>query len=96
MARVFLTIILPLLLPTLLYATWVMWTRRATGRSAVPPLDSLPWLWLATAGIVLTAGMLTLISLRVGSSGEGVYVPPRVINGTIVPGHLEPAVPAPR
>jgi hypothetical protein len=84
MGRVFLTIIVPLLLPTALYA---LWRGLAGQRINVPAV----WLWLAVAGLALASAMLVFVSVDFGAPKEGVYVPPHVNDsGTIVPGRIEP------
>lgn len=89
MLRVFLTIILPLLLPTVLYLLWISTLGSPEERGAVR-WTTLPWVWLAGAGVVLLAIVLVVVTVHFGSSQEGVYVPPRWQNGRIVPGHIEP------
>src|SRR5207302_4332 len=49
MLRVFLTVVLPLLLPTALYLLWVATFGAEPGRSAVR-WTAVPWVWLAGAG----------------------------------------------
>lgn len=88
--RIFLTIVLPLLLPTLLYVLWLVTARRAQ-LAGPQPWRALPWPWLAAAGVIATALLLFYLRVNLGGSGQGVYVPPRYIDGRIVPGHLEPA-----
>jgi len=85
MGRVFLTIIVPLLLPTALYAA---------GRVLVGKQINVPavWIWLAVAGLALASAMLILVSVDFGAPKEGQYVPPQVApGGAIVPGHIKQA-----
>jgi hypothetical protein len=89
MLRVFFTIVLPLLLPTLLYLLWLS----ATGSSqegVVISWTTVPWIWLAGAGAVLLAIVLVVVTVHFGSSQEGVYVPPRWEGDRVIPGHIEP------
>lgn len=86
MARVFLTIIIPLLLPTALYALW----RALPGRGPVLPVA---WVWLLVAGLGLVALTLIVVSLDFGVPNDGTYVPPHVSDGKVVPGHFAPAQP---
>jgi len=89
MIRVALTILLPLLLPLALYTAW----RVLMGRVALTE-SVTAWIWLVVAGLMLAS--LTLIALNVNFGGgrEGVYVPPHVgEDGSVVPGHVEPAKP---
>jgi len=89
MLRVLLTIVLPLLLPTVLYLAWL---RAAHWSQAEGDIHwaALPWIWLGGAGILLLALVLFVVSVHYGTSTQGVYVPPTYENGRIVPGHIEP------
>jgi hypothetical protein len=102
MLRVFLTIVLPLVLPTALYLVWLRVAHWLPGGSppGSPPESqhgewvqwaALPWVWLAGAGVLLLALMLFVVTVHFGTSQPGTYVPPRWENGRIVPGHIEPA-----
>ena len=90
MGRVILTIVVPLLLPTALYAVW----RSALGRGVTVPSW---WAWLVIAGLSLACLVLIVLTVDFGGPREGTYVPPHVSDGTVVPGHVEPghAAPAP-
>ncbi len=50
MSRALLTVILPLLLPTVLYLLWAFAMRRAEVGKLGDLLRGLPWLWLSSAG----------------------------------------------
>jgi Family of unknown function (DUF6111) len=89
MPRALLTIVLPLLLPTALYLVWVTTLRRPQ-QNGVALWTALPWMWLAGAGIALLAIVLFVVTVHFGAPQEGVYVPPHLQNGHIVPGHIEP------
>jgi hypothetical protein len=99
MLRVFLTIVLPLVLPTLLYLVWVRvahWgsaegSQQGSERGETVRWAALPWVWLAAAGALLLALTLFVVTVHFGTSQTGPYVPPRWENGRIVPGHIEPA-----
>lgn len=96
MSRAFLTVILPLLLPTALYLLWALAMRRAQAVEIGDLLRSLPWPWLAAAGVALVMAVLILVAFGFGRSADTAhYVPPRTVDGKIVPGHIEPG-PAPR
>jgi hypothetical protein len=92
MPRILLTIVLPLLLPTVLYLLWLTVLRPARHDGATQ-WAALPWLWLAGAGVVLVAIVLLVVTVHFGVSQEGVYVPPRWQNDHIIPGHIEPKSP---
>ena len=95
MTRVFLTIALPLLAPTLLYLLWLVATERApiTGPES---WRALPWPWLLGVGVVLAALLLYVVMVGLGGPVQGTYVPPRYIDGRVVPGHVVPPPPAQR
>jgi hypothetical protein len=92
MVRVFLTIVLPLLLPTALYLLWVR-TLGAADDGRATAWNSVPWVWLAVAGTILLAGVLLVVAVGFGTAQQGVYVAPRYVNGHIIPGHIEPQPP---
>jgi Family of unknown function (DUF6111) len=89
MLRVFLTIVLPLLLPTALYLLWIGILGSPQEGGAMSWM-AVPWIWLAGAGAVLLAIVLLVVTVHFGSPQEGVYVPPRWQGDQIVPGHIEP------
>ena len=93
MLRVFLTIVLPLLLPTALYLLWIStFGTEDGGRNAVR-WTTVPWIWLAGAGALLLAIVLFVLTVHFGAPQEGVYIPPRWEGGRIIPGHVEPRMP---
>lgn len=87
--RVFLTIVLPLLLPTAIYLLWVAVVSGPHEGTAIS-WAAMPWVWLAGAGALLLAVVLVVVTVHFGSPQEGVYVPPRLEDGQIVPGHIQP------
>ncbi len=91
MMRILLTYVVPLLLPAALYILYVIVARRILSwrGEAAAQLRRLPWLWLAAAGVVLMGISLAAYSLSTGGDSHRAYVPPRVEDGKIVPGHLE-------
>ncbi len=90
--RVALTVILPLLLPSILYFAYV-----ALARGEPREARAAPWFWLAGSGLLLAIAALILVSSLEGAEPGSVYHPPREVDGRIVPGHFgpgeEPAVP---
>jgi hypothetical protein len=89
MLRVFLTIVLPLAIPTGIYVAWLVVVERVQRDGAVH-WAVLPWVWLAGAGVLLLAIVLFAVNLHFGTAQTGTYVPPRWENGRIFPGHVEP------
>jgi hypothetical protein len=97
MGRIFLEFLLPLLLPTVLYLLWVRAERsriERLGRGEPPRWQDAPFLWLALMGVVLAGAVLMALHFAGGAGTEGVYVPPRLIDGQVVPGHVDPRPPA--
>lgn len=85
MLRVILFMLLLFALPFAAYAAWV-WLRRQPLGGGV--FDDAPNLWLAVAGLVFAiAGFLAFADFDRGGT-EGVYVPPHMEDGKIVPGRL--------
>lgn len=89
MLRVFLTIILPLLLPTAIYVGWLLVLQWSTQGETVR-WTALPWIWLAVAGVVLLALVLFIVTVHFGEPESGRYVPPRYEGGRVVPSQIEP------
>jgi hypothetical protein len=89
MLRVFLTIVLPLVLPTALYLVWVSFFGETRDGGALS-WTAMPWIWLAGTGVVLLAIVLFVVTVSFGEPQEGLYVPPRWEDGRIIPGHIEP------
>ena len=89
--KLFLTKILPLLVPLAIYAGWLIHAHRrahALG-TARPNVRDAPWpIMLLTGLAVLIAGMIAL-GLFTGEKPGGVYVPPHMENGKIIRGHVE-------
>jgi Family of unknown function (DUF6111) len=81
MGRVFLTIVVPLLLPTALYAAWRVMAGKQVNVPAV-------WVWLVIAGLVLASLTLVALSVDFGEPRNGLYVPPHVNGDTVVPGRV--------
>ncbi len=89
--RVFLTQILPLLLPLAIYLIWVRRARRnslATG-AGMPAARDAPWLWMVGAALAALAAGTVLLALTTGEEPGGTYIPPHVEDGEIVPGRIE-------
>jgi hypothetical protein len=92
MSREILTLVVPLVLPTLLYFAWLRLMRWSEVGDVVV-WHKLPWVWLVATGVALTALVLFVVTVGFGNPVPGTYVPPRVENGHIVPGHIVPVKP---
>ncbi|HTC18758.1 MAG TPA: DUF6111 family protein [Stellaceae bacterium] len=86
MIRVALTILLPLLAPTALYFLWYY----AFGRKAESSAAHRPWTWLVIAGLAAAAAVLFTVGIDAGGDRGGLYVPPHVEGGAVVPGQVVP------
>lgn len=84
--RAFLQIILPLLLPALLYLLWAV---IMSGRRMPEWWATAPWPWIGLCGAVLLAISLTWWALVGGKPPGGVYHPPEYRDGHIVPSYIE-------
>lgn len=90
MTRVLIQYTLPLVLPFVLYVAYLYFGRRRRGgEGPLLVLDQVPWLPLLGAGVLLVAVTVGLLAWIGGVSPDMEYVPPRVINGRIVPGHFK-------
>ncbi|MGQ9371868.1 DUF6111 family protein [Azospirillum sp. ST 5-10] len=79
--RLLLTVLLPLLAPTLLYAAWVLLQARRGG-----PSPRWPWLWLAGGGVAFLATVLGAWALSEGAPPHARYVPAHLEDGRVVEG----------
>ena len=84
-------IVVPLVLPALLYFGYVLYAR-ARG---LPETPETPWLWLAAAGVLLLGATFAGLALFGGAPPGEVYQPPKLINGVVQPGQYNPNANAP-
>ena len=89
MLRVFLTIVLPLVLPTAIYVAWLAFLHHSANGEPVR-LGALPWVWLTAAGVLLLALVLVTVTVHFGETGEGQYIPPRYEDGRLLPPEIQP------
>lgn len=86
--RVFLTYVVPIVLPTALYVLWLVWAGRRAGTGA-PVWRDVPWVWLASAGAALAALVLVAGSVTGDYSIGKTYRPAYVDEqGRVVPGQF--------
>ena len=74
------------LLPFALYGAYL----RLAKRDENAPAPQHPWTILFASGLVLVAASFLIWGITEGAGEQGVYVPPHVENGRVVPGHVEP------
>lgn len=91
MMRVFLEIVVPLLLPVVTFAVWVLLSHRRPGqdRSIAERLRNGPWLWLIFASVTLLFAAMAYSALTGGAPAGAKYSPPHLENGKVVPGTFE-------
>lgn len=82
--RAFIEVIVPLLLPALLYWLYL----KAQERRGVT-VREVPLSWLAVAGLLLLIIVLSAGWLAGKEPPTGKYIPPHVEDGQVVPGHFE-------
>ncbi|HEY1710409.1 MAG TPA: DUF6111 family protein [Rhizomicrobium sp.] len=73
------------LLPFVLFGIYAfLLGQRGSARPATP------WTLLFVIGLGLVAVSFVIVGLTEGETTRGVYVPPHMSHGQIVPGHVEP------
>jgi hypothetical protein len=73
--------------PFAIYGAYLLLSRaRSTGPA---PAHDMPWTGLFIAGLALVAASFIYVGLTEGETTQGRYVAPHVVNGKIVPGHVE-------
>lgn len=74
------------LLPFALYAGYVYFAPKpAEGEAARPT----PWTILCASGLVLVALSFVWLGIAGGAGENGTYIAPHVVDGKVVPGHIE-------
>ncbi len=89
-----LSILVPLLLPTVAYLIWVRARNlqaQAAGTTDIVPLTKGPWFFLVLGGLLLAIVSLGLLAAFGERCPSGKYVPTRVENNRIIPAHCAPA-----
>ena len=82
--------IILLLLPVVVLIYWLRWRARKKAQGELSDEDVRALrLVLVAAVITLLAGGLTLRFLDDSGSPKGIYVPARVENGVLIPGHFK-------
>ena len=94
MTRILIQVLLPLLLPALLYLVWRVVSRRLQPGGAPATVSGLaegPWGWLILGGLALAIITLVATALLGERIPQGEFVPPRFIDGRIEPAQRAPA-----
>jgi hypothetical protein len=87
MIRILLVNILLVLFPALLYFSYVYLQRRENPNQEI--MSDAPIFWLLSAGVALMLASLILFGHWEGGAPGKQYVPPRIENGVVIPGHVE-------
>jgi len=92
MSRIVFSYIVPFLMPAAVYLAWVWYRTRYAEQHGgeAPKLEQGPWPLLLFIGAVFAFMVLGATALIRGGSPDDTYVPPRLENGKLIPGHLEP------
>lgn len=87
--RAFITYVVPLIAPFVLYFFWVVLTNRKKADQADKRrLADGPWFSLVFAGLALAVAVLMGIAYFGGNAPGGQYQAPKLENGKIVPGRV--------
>lgn len=91
MLRIFLTVVVPLLLPTAGYILYIMVIERRRVRAEethtrAPWWVTAPWPWLLLAGAGLMAVTLVVIAFTSGAPPHAPYTPAHLEDGRVVEG----------
>jgi hypothetical protein len=87
--RAILTVAVPLLLPLLIYAVWILMRRRFFP-GAADGSGARTWSWVFLSGTLLAVMTLLVLGLEEEDAPAGRYVPATMKDGRIVPGHNAP------
>ena len=92
MGRILFQVVFPIVLPALLYGLWMAAERRRVeaGGGEKPSWTDAPWLWLLALGVFFAGLIAAAIAVFGGGSSSGVYVPPELQDGQVVPGRIQP------
>lgn len=86
MMRLLLTILLPFLLPILIFLVYAVYQNRKNPDQPV----TIPWGWLFVLGGALAGITILAVELTNQSAKDVNYQPSRLIDGQIIPGTLTP------
>ena len=84
--RAVLHILIPLLIPLVVWLGWVIATR---GKPMPQWWNEAPWPWIGLAGVILLMGSLGTWALMGGDEPGGQYTPPSFEDGQIQPSRID-------
>lgn len=90
MSRVLLLVVLPMLVPFIVYGLYVWFARRgqratATGQDGPPEREAVPWSWMLGIGVCLAGAALLFFWQGSGVPPGTKLLPPAVVDGEVVP-----------
>jgi heme/copper-type cytochrome/quinol oxidase subunit 2 len=89
MMRKFLTIILPLIAPILVYATWAWFSWRVrkakVADEKAPQWQEFPWTPIVASGIALTAATLVILAVLAPEGINSIGEAPHLEGGKVIP-----------
>lgn len=94
MLRLLVTRFWPVLLPIFLYLLWLVLARRKARKNGadVPSFFDGPWLMAVVASLLILIVAFVMLGAAASSDHvtEGTYVPAKLVDGKIIPAHIEP------
>jgi len=81
----------PVLIPLLVYVIWMIAVRRKARLKGepLPHFREGPWFWAVVTSLAI--GIVLFLSFGLShEENKGTYIPPRTVDGKIIPGHIEP------
>jgi len=88
MLRKLVTVVLPIVLPFLVYWIMLKIAQRRQAAGEVPGWERTPWFVLSLCAVVLLTASLVLFRLDSGVAPGVKLVPPSVVDGQVVPSHV--------
>ena len=91
MVKKLLHLVVPFVLPFVLYGTYAWLARcsaRRAGKASASTEKGVPWFWLGVSATGLFIVSLVTLALLSGEDPGGTYLPPRMIDGTIAPAEV--------
>ena len=92
MIKTLLTIILPLVLPVVVYGIYLQLARRKARlkqEGRLPAWQDAPWSMIVLSGCLLLGATLLTVRFMDEDTIDGTYQPPRIVDGQIEEGHVE-------
>ncbi len=91
MVRLIFKYLYPALIPLFIYCLWLLYARskaRKNNLESIPKFGDGPFFLMLMATLMMGIGAFLLLALN-QEKADGLYIPPHVENGLVVPGKLE-------